>query len=273
MVSGPIATHPSQLPTPPHPGNEATTTAPLGGALGQDAAEMCIFERNGYDSERDYCIPEHDSGSSEGVYVSLVNNPERFTGYTGDHAHAVWREIYGENCFELQPQDVEEEAMLSKLHMRQSGAKNDLEVIMLGRNKGRANGATVAQEYDQLRLENTCLEKRVFWRLISGMHTSISTHLCWDYLNQTTGEWVSFFYIFLLIPGTKSRMFQVSRMGLSSMDRKSVFQLRRCSTGHHEIIQLPRFIQLLLWRSHSRPFYSTKGPFSYCNCTNCRTFF
>jgi len=29
----------------------------------------------------------------------------------------------------------------------------------------------------------------VFWRLISGMHTSISTHLAWDYLNQSTGQW------------------------------------------------------------------------------------
>jgi hypothetical protein len=37
--------------------------------------------------------------------------------------------------------------------------------------------------------EDECLEKRVFYRVVSGMHTSISTHLCWDYLNQTTGEW------------------------------------------------------------------------------------
>lgn len=40
-----------------------------------------------------------------------------------------------------------------------------------------------------LPLDNECLEKRVFHRLISGMHASISTHLCWDYLNQTTGQW------------------------------------------------------------------------------------
>jgi ERO1-like protein beta len=188
-VSGPIATHPSQLPTPLHP--KAETTAPLRGALGQDAAEMCIFERNGYDSERDYCIPEDESSSAGGVYVSLVSNPERFTGYAGDHANAIWREIYRENCFELQPRDAQEEAMLGKTHIGQSGAKSDLEAVILGKNKGRASGATVTQEYNQLNLDNTCLEKRVFWRLISGMHTSISTHLCWDHLNQTTGEWVS----------------------------------------------------------------------------------
>ena len=142
-VTGPIATHPSPIPTPPYP-DEAATTAPLGGALGQDAAEMCIFE-HGYDSERDYCIPEDESGTSGGVYVSLVANPERFTGYSGDHTNAIWREIYRENCFEIQPEDAEEEAMLSKSHNTQSEAKNDLEAIMLRRNKGqRASGATMS---------------------------------------------------------------------------------------------------------------------------------
>lgn len=38
-------------------------------------------------------------------------------------------------------------------------------------------------------LDDECLEKRVFHRLISGMHASISTHLCWEYLNQSTGQW------------------------------------------------------------------------------------
>jgi len=152
---------------------------------------MCIFERNAYDSERDYCIPEDESSASEGVYVSLVNNPERFTGYAGDHANAVWRKIYRENCFQLQPQNAKDEAMLSRMNYGQSGAKGDLEAVMLGWN---TVGANKEQEYDQLRLDNTCLEKRVFWRLISGMHTSISTHLCWEYLNQTTGEWVYSFH-------------------------------------------------------------------------------
>ena len=184
-VTGPIATQPSPLPTQIH-ADDAATTAPLGGALGQDAAEMCIFEQNGYDSERDYCIPEDESGTSGGVYVSLVANPERFTGYTGDHTNAIWREIYRENCFKIHPEDVEEEAIASKSHYSLREAKSDLEAIMLGRKKGQR----MTQQRNYIQLDNTCLEKRVFWRLISGMHTSISTHLCWDYLNQTTGEWV-----------------------------------------------------------------------------------
>lgn len=194
QVSGPIATHPI-LPTPFRTENQnAEVTAPLGGALGQDAAEMCIFERNGYDSERDYCIPEDETGNPEGVYVSLVNNPERFTGYAGEHAHAVWREIYRENCFEMKAEEDGGEDTFEKSQGQMGPAMTDLEAVMLGRTqRQRVSGATLAQEYDQLQLENTCLEKRVFWRLISGMHTSISTHLCWDYLNQTTGKWVTNF--------------------------------------------------------------------------------
>jgi len=53
-----------------------------------------------------------------------------------------------------------------------------------------------------------CLEKRVYYKVISGtpflprvwllsqqvgyagLHASISTHICHEYLNQTTGKWV-----------------------------------------------------------------------------------
>jgi len=152
---------------------------------------MCVFERNGYDADRDYCIPEDETSVSDGVYVSLVDNPERYTGYVGDHANSVWREIYRENCFEMQPQSSEETSVADKSHVDQGkSAKNDLELVLSGRRGQRTTSPTGAQQYSQIQPDNTCLEKRVFWRLISGMHTSISTHLCWDYLNQTTGQWV-----------------------------------------------------------------------------------
>ena len=35
-----------------------------------------------------------------------------------------------------------------------------------------------------------CTEKRVFYRLISGLHSSISIHICNEWLNRTTSEWV-----------------------------------------------------------------------------------
>ena len=55
--------------------------------------------------------------------------------------------------------------------------------------------------------DSHCLEKRVYYKVISGavllvtreilllidltgLHASISTHICLNYLNQSTGEWV-----------------------------------------------------------------------------------
>ncbi len=38
-----------------------------------------------------------------------------------------------------------------------------------------------------------CMEKRVFFRLISGLHTSITVHLAYDYLlDRENGVWVRF---------------------------------------------------------------------------------
>jgi hypothetical protein len=54
--------------------------------------------------------------------------------------------------------------------------------------KSTAGGA-VAFTDDRLDYDDQCLEKRVFYRVISGMHASINAHICWDYLNQSTGTW------------------------------------------------------------------------------------
>jgi hypothetical protein len=46
-------------------------------------------------------IEHHVSPTShnQGVYVNLLNNPERFTGYGGPSARKVWSSILEENCF------------------------------------------------------------------------------------------------------------------------------------------------------------------------------
>jgi ERO1-like protein beta len=61
---------------------------------------------------------------------------------------------------------------------------------------------------DPTKSEPECLEKRVYYKIISGilsasisyvdmradeltgLHASISTHVCWEDFNQTTGQWV-----------------------------------------------------------------------------------
>lgn len=86
-------------------------------------------------------------------YVDLSKNPERFTGYSGPSAARIWNAIYDENCFVAQ--DPSE----------------------------GAHSATTEAEglHSFVPPVEQCLEKRVFYRIVSGLHSSISTHLCHDY--------------------------------------------------------------------------------------------
>ena len=115
-----------------------------------------------YYRDSDFCFLD---SSTEGEYVDLIENPERFTGYTGPAAHRVWNAIYHENCF-------------GQSEATWSPSKLAVSVPDTLASKSNAEG------------EGTCMEKRVFYRVISGLHTSISTHICMEYFNQTTGTWV-----------------------------------------------------------------------------------
>lgn len=165
-----------------HPGRklqaERPRDRPLQGMLGDNVGESCVVEYDDECDERDYCVPEDEGASGKGDYVSLVDNPERFTGYAGSGAHQVWDALYRENCFlKPVPEGLSSSPVLPEL--------GGLQAVQDFRNVLQKE----AQRMDGLPLDNECLEKRVFHRLISGMHASISTHLCWDYLNQTTGQW------------------------------------------------------------------------------------
>lgn len=63
-------------------------------------------------------------------------------GYAGEPAHRIWRSIYEENCF----------------------FKN-LNTLNL----------------TPFSLDNVCYEERIFYRAISGLHSSINIHLCASY--------------------------------------------------------------------------------------------
>ena len=52
-------------------------------------------------NDKDFCMVEEESASG-GVYVNLLKNPERFTGYAGHQAARIWAAIYDENCFTAQ---------------------------------------------------------------------------------------------------------------------------------------------------------------------------
>ncbi|KAH6692669.1 endoplasmic reticulum Oxidoreductin 1 [Plectosphaerella plurivora] len=203
-LEGPTAKHPGRTPD--------DHQRPLRGGLGENVDENCVFEVDDECDERDYCVPEDESASSKGDYVSLTKNPERFTGYAGFGAAQVWDAIYRENCFQRSsfpnapPQAQSAQSSRpgglssgpgSGLGLGAAGvAAEDFKQIMEAAGRQQAlqevraavpNAPFVAST--GFEGQDECLEKRVFYRVISGMHASISTHLCWDFLNQTTGEW------------------------------------------------------------------------------------
>lgn len=128
----------------------------------------------------------------EGDYIDLIQNPERFTGYAGLSANRVWSSIYNENCF-----GISEHSLMSGY----SPAK-------------RPDVFSDPSREDDTDSSEECLEKRVYYKIISGMigvrmqingctdilfffrdpglHASISTHLCYEHLDQSTGEWVQY---------------------------------------------------------------------------------
>lgn len=186
-----------QGPKAQHPGRkqQRERQRPLLDQLGEGVGESCVVEYDDECDERDYCVPEDESASAKGDYVSLADNPERFTGYAGEGAHQVWEAIYRENCFS-KPLTTSRSAGVPGLQAvnpglshNQAQAALDFKHILRAHDRQQAlqSGAPITDE--ALELEDECLEKRVFYRVISGMHASISAHLCYDYLNQTTGTW------------------------------------------------------------------------------------
>ncbi|KAI6157561.1 hypothetical protein BKA82DRAFT_4058590 [Pisolithus tinctorius] len=121
-----------------------------------------------YYRDSDFCFLDD---LTEGEYFDLATIPERYTGYSGPSAHRVWRAIYEENCFGL--------SELNLLTGR-SPAPVTLPDTLTDILRIPVNGDDTAEE---------CLEKRVYYKIISGLHASISTHICAEYLNQSTGEW------------------------------------------------------------------------------------
>ncbi|KAI0103448.1 endoplasmic oxidoreductin [Daldinia grandis] len=185
-LEGPSAKHPGKRVQKERP------KKPLQGLLGENVGESCVVEYDDECDERDYCIPEDESATGKGDYVSLVHNPERFTGYAGEGAKMVWDAIYRENCF--QRSSFPHSASLGTSPVAKGPAAQDFRNVLQDVERQQIlqlHQQNPSTTFTQTGLENEgeCLEKRVFYRVVSGMHASISTHLCWDFLNQTTGEW------------------------------------------------------------------------------------
>lgn len=111
-----------------------------------DLSESC--------EDLDYCDIDDDHNC---VYVDLVANPERFTGYGGTQSFDVWKAIYSENCFP------------------------------------NTNPMSMAADSEP----EHCVEKNLFYRMISGLHASIAVHLSSEYLDLSTGEFKPNLQVFM----------------------------------------------------------------------------
>lgn len=162
----------SCMSTEPHPS----------AALYQSSLEVLTPEVR----DTDYCYPEDESRGGPGVYVDLVENPERFTGYGGAHAHKVWRAVYQENCFGYHG---DEQPTLAESEIKPQLGGGLSSVIMEGNKYEQQEVGGEAGRLAMIAGESQCTEQRLFYRLLSGMQASVSSHLCFEYLNKSTGEW------------------------------------------------------------------------------------
>eukprot|EP00062_Callorhinchus_milii_P004208 gi/632942337/ref/XP_007886358.1/ PREDICTED: ERO1-like protein alpha isoform X2 [Callorhinchus milii] len=111
------------------------------------------------DSSDNFCEAD-DEYSPDAEYVDLLLNPERYTGYKGPEAWKIWNSIYEENCF------------------KPNSIRRPFNPMVPGRGD---EGRTF---YNWL--QGLCLEKRSFYRTVSGLHASINIHLSSRYLLRDT---------------------------------------------------------------------------------------
>ncbi|KAI4830892.1 hypothetical protein KUCAC02_002493 [Chaenocephalus aceratus] len=126
-------------------------------SLSKETREALLNWSKHDDEAERFCFVD-DEESPDSQYVDLLLNPERFTGYRGPEAWQIWNSIYEENCFK--PYTIKRPVLSSLFHSSPGSESNTF--------------------YSWL--EGQCVEKRAFYRLISGLHSSINIHLSARYL-------------------------------------------------------------------------------------------
>ncbi|XP_074480432.1 ERO1-like protein alpha [Sebastes fasciatus] len=126
-------------------------------SLSDETREALLRWRKHDDEAERFCVVD-DEDSPDSQYVDLLLNPERFTGYRGPEAWQIWNSIYEENCFK--PYSIKRPLIPNSFH---SSSGNEAKTFYSW-------------------LEGQCVEKRAFYRLISGLHASINIHLSARYL-------------------------------------------------------------------------------------------
>ncbi|NWW42524.1 ERO1A protein, partial [Pedionomus torquatus] len=132
---------------------EAKRLGAVDGSLSKETQQAVLQWTRHDDSSDSFCEAD-DIYSPDAEYVDLLLNPERYTGYKGPDAWKIWNSIYEENCFK--PHNVKRPLTSGR------GDTHSFFIFLSG----------------------VCVEKRAFYRLISGLHASINIHLSARYLLQ-----------------------------------------------------------------------------------------
>uniref|UniRef100_A0A672GUU5 ERO1-like protein alpha n=1 Tax=Salarias fasciatus TaxID=181472 RepID=A0A672GUU5_SALFA len=119
-------------------------------SLSNETREALLSWSKHDDEAERFCVVD-DEESPDSQYVDLLLNPERYTGYKGPEAWQIWNSIYEENCFK--PSTIQRPLIPGLFQSTQT-----------------------------FHLKSQCVEKRAFYRLISGLHASINIHLSARYL-------------------------------------------------------------------------------------------
>jgi Endoplasmic Reticulum Oxidoreductin 1 (ERO1)/FAD binding domain len=98
----------------------------------------------------DMCSNIHEGDGTK--IVNLALNPERNTGYNGTH---IWKAIYEENCIDS----------VDGFHFHNGGG----------------DGGDNDNPFESTIEASMCLEERVLYRLLSGMHTSTTLSIAQNY--------------------------------------------------------------------------------------------
>ncbi|KAI9333891.1 endoplasmic reticulum Oxidoreductin 1-domain-containing protein [Pilaira anomala] len=161
--------------------------------------------------DQDFCVVDDQLDSDSVVYIDLTENPERFTGYAGPSSGRVWKAIYEENCFDIVHQMTEgcetcnNIMNLGEKLIDQSKPSSSQQQLKSTKKQPISPFAQVPNRKEELHQflnnlaeeadggltsdDEVCLEKRVYYRLISGLHSSISIHICDEWFYRDTGVW------------------------------------------------------------------------------------
>ncbi|RVW94354.1 Endoplasmic reticulum oxidoreductin-1 [Vitis vinifera] len=130
---------------------------------------------------------DDETDNAEMTYVNLQLNPERYTGYAGPSARRIWDAIYSENC----PNLVIALLRANLNPLPGSWLVHTGGTIMELNSEHAFPIFTLRSAYSFLDSHGETLqEKNLLYKLISGLHSSISIHIAADYLlDETTNLW------------------------------------------------------------------------------------